>query len=224
MELIEEVYQLDELIRTLVNMVKFRAEKKHLDLRVNVNENIPNELFGDSTRIRQIVVNFLTNAVKYTKVGGIVLSVDMELGLDEDTGVKRQMGELLLKFSVKDSGIGIRDEDKIKLFKDFERFDAHQNKNIEGTGLGLAITAKLVKMMRGKIDFKVDKTGIVHTGIGKVSFTPEQIYQNAAEVLNAISKLKPQTLKGTYMKSCALATTMSPGVKVDLKAFLNGAE
>ena len=152
MELVEEVYQLDELIRTLVNMVKFRAEKKHLDLRVNVNENIPNELFGDSTRIRQIVVNFLTNAVKYTKVGGIVLSVDMELGLDEDTGVKRQMGELLLKFSVKDSGIGIRDEDKVKLFKDFERFDAHQNKNIEGTGLGLAITAKLVKMMRGKIE------------------------------------------------------------------------
>ena len=76
----------------------------------------------------------------------------------------------------------------------------------------------------GKIDFKVDKTGIVHTGIGKVSFTPEQIYQNAAEVLNAISKLKPQALKGTYMKSCAVATTMSPGVKVDLKAFLNGAE
>ena len=76
----------------------------------------------------------------------------------------------------------------------------------------------------GKIDFKVDKTGIVHTGIGKISFTPEQIYQNAAEVLNAIAKLKPQALKGTYMKSCALATTMSPGVKVDIKAFLNNAE
>ena len=80
------------------------------------------------------------------------------------------------------------------------------------------------KIKGGKIDFKVDKTGIVHTGIGKISFTPEQIYQNAAEVLNAISKLKPQALKGTYMKSCAVATTMSPGVKVDLKAFLNGAE
>ena len=76
----------------------------------------------------------------------------------------------------------------------------------------------------GKIDFKVDKTGIVHAGIGKISFTPEQIYANAAEILNAIAKLKPQTLKGTYMKACALATTMSPGIKVDLKAFLNGAE
>ena len=76
----------------------------------------------------------------------------------------------------------------------------------------------------GKIDFKVDKTGIVHTGIGKISFTPEQIYANAAEVLNAIAKLKPQALKGTYMKSCALASTMSPGIKVDIKAFLNNAE
>ena len=76
----------------------------------------------------------------------------------------------------------------------------------------------------GKIDFKVDKAGIVHCGIGKLSFTPEQIYQNAAEVLNAISKLKPQALKGTYMKSAAICTTMSPGVKVDLKAFLNNVE
>lgn len=76
----------------------------------------------------------------------------------------------------------------------------------------------------GKIDFKVDKTGIVHAAIGKVSFTPEQIYANAAEFLNAVAKLKPQSLKGTYMKSAAVCTTMSPGIKVDIKAFLNGAE
>ena len=76
----------------------------------------------------------------------------------------------------------------------------------------------------GKIDFKVDKTGIVHTAIGKASFTAEQICDNAAEVLNAIAKLKPQALKGTYMKSASICTTMSPGVKIDLKAFLNSAE
>ena len=76
----------------------------------------------------------------------------------------------------------------------------------------------------GKIDFKVDKTGIVHAAIGKVSFTPEQLYDNAAEFLNAVLKLKPQSLKGTYMKSSALCSTMSPGIKIDLKAFLNGAE
>ena len=76
----------------------------------------------------------------------------------------------------------------------------------------------------GKIDFKFDKTGIVHTAIGKVSFSAEQIYENAAEVINAISKLKPQALKGTYMKSAALCSTMSAGIKIDLKAFLNSAE
>ncbi len=76
----------------------------------------------------------------------------------------------------------------------------------------------------GKIDFKVDKTGIVHAAIGKISFTTEQILENASEFLNAVAKLKPQSLKGTYMKSAAVCTTMSPGVKVDIKAFLNGAE
>lgn len=76
----------------------------------------------------------------------------------------------------------------------------------------------------GKIDFKVDKTGIVHAGIGKVSFSAQQIYENAAAVLTEISKLKPQALKGTYMKSAALCSTMSKGIKVDLKAFLNNAE
>ena len=76
----------------------------------------------------------------------------------------------------------------------------------------------------GKIDFKVDKTGIVHAAIGKISFPTEKIYENAAEFLNAVAKLKPQSLKGTYMKSAAVCTTMSPGVKVDIKAFLNGAE
>jgi len=76
----------------------------------------------------------------------------------------------------------------------------------------------------GKIDFKVDKAGIVHAAIGKASFTAQQICENAAEVLNAIAKLKPQALKGTYMKSAAICSTMSDGVKIDIKAFLNGAE
>ena len=76
----------------------------------------------------------------------------------------------------------------------------------------------------GKIDFKVDKTGIIHTAIGKASFTAEQICQNATAVLNEIAKLKPQTLKGTYMKGASICTTMSAGIKIDLKAFLNSAE
>ena len=76
----------------------------------------------------------------------------------------------------------------------------------------------------GKIDFKVDKTGIVHAAIGKVSFTPEQIEQNAKAFVSAVLKLKPQTLKGTYLKAASLCTTMSPGIKLDVKAFTTSAE
>ena len=88
----------------------------------------------------------------------------------------------------------------------------------------MAVGNAVKEVKAGKIDFKVDKTGIIHAAIGKVSFTPEQLYENAAEMLNAIAKLKPQSLKGTYMKSAALCSTMSHGIKVDLKAFLSGAE
>ena len=86
------------------------------------------------------------------------------------------------------------------------------------------VAAAVKDVKGGKIDFKVDKTGIVHAAIGKVSFSAEQIYDNAAEFLNAVAKLKPQALKGTYMKGAYLCSTMSPGIKIDIKAFLNSAE
>ena len=81
---------------------------------------------------------------------------------------------------------------------------------------------KAVKDVKaGKIDFKVDKTGIVHTSIGKVSFTPEKLAENAQEVLNTLVKLKPSSSKGTYVKSIYLSSTMSPSVKID-KTTVNG--
>ncbi len=75
----------------------------------------------------------------------------------------------------------------------------------------------------GKIDFKVDKTGIVHAAIGKVSFEPQQIAENASAFISEILKLKPQTLKGTYLKGATLCTTMSPAIKLDIKAFTSGS-
>ena len=83
--------------------------------------------------------------------------------------------------------------------------------------MDIATAVKDVK--GGKIDFKVDKTGIIHAAIGKVSFTPEQIAENARAFVGAVLKLKPQTLKGTYLKGVTLCTTMSPAVKVDVKGF-----
>ena len=80
--------------------------------------------------------------------------------------------------------------------------------------------AKAVEeVKKGKIDFKVDKNGIVHTSIGKVSFTPEQVRDNAREFVNTLIKLKPATAKGTYVKSIYISSTMSPGIKVDTKTI-----
>ena len=83
----------------------------------------------------------------------------------------------------------------------------------------MAVGNAVKEVKAGKIDFKFDKTGIIHTAIGKASFTPEQIYDNAKTVLSAIIKLKPQTLKGTYLLGASICTTMSPGVTIDVKAF-----
>ncbi|KOY87144.1 50S ribosomal protein L1 [bacterium 336/3] len=77
--------------------------------------------------------------------------------------------------------------------------------------VGKAVT----EVKAGKIDFKVDKTGIIHTSIGKISFSPEKIMENAVELINVINKLKPSSAKGTYVKSISLSTTMSPGVSID---------
>jgi large subunit ribosomal protein L1 len=87
------------------------------------------------------------------------------------------------------------------------------------TGTVTMEVGKAVKEVKaGKIDFKVDKTGIVHAAIGKVSFTGTQIYENAKEFISAILKLKPQALKGTYMKAVSVCSTMSPGITVDVKS------
>ena len=88
------------------------------------------------------------------------------------------------------------------------------------TGTVTMEIGKAVKEVKaGKIDFKVDKTGIVHAAIGKVSFNAEQLAENAQELLNTIVKLKPQSLKGTYVKSIFISATMSPGICIDYKTF-----
>ena len=87
----------------------------------------------------------------------------------------------------------------------------------------MEVGSAVKEVKAGKIDFKVDKTGIIHAGIGKVSFTPQQICENATAFMNEVLKLKPQALKGTYLKGAAICTTMSPGLKIDVKAFTSGS-
>lgn len=144
MEIDEHEYRLDELVHDVRNMISIKAEEKKLDLVVTVDENLPNKLYGDDVRIRQIVINLLTNAVKYTREGSVKLEIGGRTGITDD--------RLNLEISVTDTGIGINKEDMSRLFDNFSRFDLSANRNIEGTGLGLAITHRLVTLMGGNIE------------------------------------------------------------------------
>ena len=127
MEIVESNYELSSLVVDCYNMIIERARKKDLALHIDCNEQNPNTLYGDISHIRQITLNLLTNAVKYTEKGDIRLTI---------TGEK-QSDQWMLKIIIQDSGIGIAKENIEKLFGKFERFDLQKNRNIEGTGLGL---------------------------------------------------------------------------------------
>ncbi len=145
MEIIPVEYETTALIMDLWNVIYLRAKEKQLIFAVETDETLPSVLYGDDVRMKQIVTNLLTNAVKYTPQGSVRLQIAYERQSDE---------ELLLKISVQDTGIGIREEDMGKLFESFQRLDEQKNRNIEGTGLGMNITMSLLKMMGG--DMKVE--------------------------------------------------------------------
>lgn len=143
MEIVNVKYKLSSLLQDVVNMVKFRANNKNLKFITDIDEQLPDSLFGDEARLRQIIVNLLTNAVKYTHKGTVTLIVHGATAPNKES--------VSLKIAVQDTGIGIREKDLANMFKDFNRFDLATNRNIEGTGLGLAITYKLVELMGGEI-------------------------------------------------------------------------
>lgn len=142
LEILPVEYELFSVLNDCCNMTKVRADNKALSFRMNIEPNLPSTLYGDEVRIRQIINNFLSNAVKYTKEGTVTLSMNYE-NLSED--------EIILVISVQDTGIGIREEDLGKLFTSFTRIEEKRNRNIEGTGLGLNLTQNLVQMMGGNI-------------------------------------------------------------------------
>lgn len=142
LQLVKQEYHTKELLDGLYNMLQVRAKQKPLQLHIDVDSNIPRKLYGDDSRIRQIVLNLLTNAVKYTEEGSITFSVRL---------VGKEADNAILQFAVEDTGIGIRREELGKLFEPFERLDEKRNKHIEGTGLGLAITQELLGMMGSEL-------------------------------------------------------------------------
>ncbi len=142
LEIVEKSYQLASLLNDEVHLLQKRAEKKNLCVTVSIDESLPSALVGDDMRIRQVITNLVTNAVKYTKEGSIAFTA---------YGEWRDYENFVLKIAVQDTGVGIRKEDQERLFQRFVRFDIQKNRTVEGSGLGLAITKRLVDLMHGEI-------------------------------------------------------------------------
>ncbi len=143
MEIINSEYNPGRILNDVITMIDVKAKQKKLTFNINVDKNIPEKLIGDEIRIKQILINLLNNAVKYTPNGFIELEVKGKRSSDDT---------FILTAAVKDSGIGIEKENLSSMFVGFQRFDIIKNRNIEGTGLGLAITHNILKLMDGKIE------------------------------------------------------------------------
>ena len=163
MEIINDAYSLSSLVNDVATMIRIRLEDKKVSLKLNVDPELPDRLFGDEGRIKQILINLLNNAVKFTHVGEITLTmgfsriekeIEKEIEKDEYSGSETTVSaskKIRLLVAVKDTGIGIKKEELGKIFDSFTQADTKRNRSIEGTGLGLAICRKLTAMMGGEL-------------------------------------------------------------------------
>ena len=150
MELVPVRYELYSILNDCFQMNRMRASESGLKFTIVNDADMPAEYFGDEVRIRQILNNLVSNGLKYTKEGTVTVNVGYS---DADPAVYGTNGEYVnIIISVKDTGIGIKEEDLNRLFESFTRLEEGRNRHIEGTGLGLRITRRLVDMMKGKLD------------------------------------------------------------------------
>lgn len=142
MDISEDEYELMSMVYDVANLVMARLKEKDVELIVDIVPDLPNKLYGDSIRMKQILLNLVNNAVKFTSQGRIIMKVDY---------TKTAYDQIELDVSVEDTGIGVKKEDLGKLFQSFQQVDSKRNRNIEGTGLGLAISKRLLTLMGGSI-------------------------------------------------------------------------
>ena len=188
-------YDLSSLIVDVANMIEGKAEAKGLRLELVVDEQLPCGLYGDDMRLRQILVNLLNNAVKYTDAGSVILEI---------SGKQEEEGKMRVHFSVRDTGIGIREEDRDKLYEAFERIDEEHNRSVEGTGLGMSITVRLLALMDSHLD--------VQSEYGKgseFSFELTQRITNQEPIGDIHKRLKERNEKYAYE-----ASFVAPDAKV----------
>lgn len=177
MELTPVNYHMGSLLNDIYNMLHVKAKEKGLELLFEVSPSLPSEFYGDDKRLRQILTNLLTNAVKYTNSGTVTLLVN---------SVEEQ-GQSKLFFRVSDTGIGIKEEDIDKIYDAFRRFDLSQNHNVEGTGLGMNIVQQILKLMDSTLEIKSTY------GVGsEFSFSITQPIVNVRP-LDDFRKMRPNT-------------------------------
>lgn len=142
MNLVEQDYQVEEFLRSIITMIRVRSNEKDLTFKVDIDRTIPRVLYGDAGKLKQVILNLLTNAVKYTEKGGFTLILKV---------IEKSDSKCRIYFGVKDTGIGVKPEDMDKLFSAFERVDEKKNSGIQGTGLGLDISRQFVALMGGEL-------------------------------------------------------------------------
>ena len=184
MHLVEQEYRPEEQIRGMVKMIRVRSDQKGISFDLDIDEKLPSKLYGDFGKIKQVVLNLLTNAVKYTEEGGFVLKVSV---------LEQTMGKCKILFSVKDTGIGVKPEDKDKLFSAFERLDEEKNSGIQGTGLGLDISRQFAELMEGSLTCES-----VYGQGSEFVFIVEQDIVDASPI-GAFSEEVDEAMRGPYV-------------------------
>lgn len=217
LEIVNVEYEPQKIFDELIKLTQARIGEKPLEFRVNIAEDLPLYLNGDYVRLKQIAVNLLTNAVKYTKNGFVELNVS--------TVRKENVCRLII--SVKDSGIGIKKENVDKLFTKFERFDLEKNMTIEGTGLGLAITKKLVDLMGGKIvvDSTYGKGSTFTVAIDQRIVNKTKVVPVEAKVVKKVSiKGKKILIVDDNLINLKVAARLLESYKVETECVSSGFE
>ena len=187
MELVEDTYDIMEMFSDIASLTKDKCNKKGLRFDVRIDENIPCSLYGDEKRLRQILINLISNAVKYTSSGKVLFEVKLRNKIHD--------GKVDLYFAVEDTGVGIKEEDAGKIFQSFTRVDSLKNNMIQGTGLGLNIVYSLLELMGSKIQVK-SKYGVG----SRFYFTVTQKIIDESSIGNFIAKYNEQLDKKSNYK------------------------
>ncbi len=183
MELLPVEYDFSSMIHDIVSMISMKAEVKELEVKLSLDEQLPSRLYGDDVRIRQILVNLLNNAVKYTEEGSVSFSISGKI----------QNDVVRLRFEVEDTGIGIREEDLVKLTKVFERIEENRNRSIEGTGLGMSIATNLLELMGSRLEVQS-----VYGEGTKFAFELEQKIMDEEPIGDLEERIRKQAMEYEY--------------------------